>query len=64
MPGSLTALDSLGTGTENQFNVELTNVSPGENFMAAAFDRGFDAFATVVTVDIVTPKRDAHTLGA
>lgn len=64
MPGSLKALDSLGTGTSNQFNVEMTSVSPGENFMVAAFDRGFDAFATIVTVDIVTPKRDAHTLGA
>lgn len=64
MPGSLKALDSLGTGTENQFNVEMTDVRPGDTFMAGAFERGFDAFATVVTVDIITPKRDAHTLGA
>ena len=64
MPGSLKALDNLGAGTSNKFNVELTDVRPGENFMAGAFERGFDAFASVVTVDIITAKREAQALGA
>lgn len=64
MPGSLRGLDLIGVGTANHFNVEHTDSRPGENFMSGAFERGFDAFASIISVTVVTAKLNASTLGA
>lgn len=63
-PATLLALDALNVGAPDQFAFEGSTVRPGESYMAGAFQDGFDAFASVVTVTVTTPKRNSSSLGA
>lgn len=61
-PPAMTALDALYTD-ENKFNYECTKITPGDAFMDGAFMQGYDACATIVTVDITCCKRDSSSMG-
>lgn len=62
-PPPMLALDTAFTDS-NKFSFEQTSVDPGDLFIDFALQKGFDAMATVVNVDIVYQKNDYSSLGA
>lgn len=62
-PAPMLALSSLHSGV-NQYQFEQTVVVPGDPFVEAALQRGFDALATVIEVHVIQVKTDESLLGA
>jgi hypothetical protein len=62
-PAPLLALSGLHAGI-NQYQFEQCVVVPGDPFVEAALQKGFDALATVIEVHLLQVKTDESTLGA
>lgn len=53
---------SIGLTGDDLFSVEQTMVQPGEQFLADTIAAGFEAYAAIVTIDIITVKLDSSSL--